>query len=89
VTTNIKEKSTDLDSFGSIFWQQQLKTASLKDEQGMRWYPAIIRYLHYKSSGCYSTICKAGVLALPSDRTLRDYKHFSSWIFPRAGFGII
>ena len=46
----------------------------------MRWHPAIIRwclYLHYKSSGCYSAIWKAGVLTLPSDHTLRDYKHSS------------
>ena len=68
------------DSFSSIFWQQQLKAASVKDQRGMRWHPAIIRwclYLHHKSSGCYSTLRNTGVLTLPSERTLRDYKHSS------------
>jgi len=80
ILENFQEESKDSDTFESIFWQQQLKAASLKDKRGMRWHPAIIRwclYLHYKSSGCYSTIRKAGVLILPSDRTLRDYKHYS------------
>ena len=80
ILENHQENPTDADSFESIFWQQQLKAASLKDKRGMRWHPAIIRwclYLHYKSSGCYSTIRKSGVLTLPSDRTLRDYKHSS------------
>ena len=47
----------------------------------MRWHPAIIRwclYLHHRSSGAYSTLRKSDVLALPSERTLRDYRHFAS-----------
>ena len=32
-------------------------------------------YLQYKSSGCYSTLRNSGVIKLPSQRTLRDYKH--------------
>ena len=66
--------------FKEIFWQQQLKAASLKDARSMRWHPAIIRwclYLHHRSSGCYSTLRNSGVLALPSERTLKDYKHFA------------
>ena len=35
-------------------------------------------YLHHKSSGCYSTLRNSGVLTLPSDHTLRDYKHSST-----------
>ena len=69
------------DSFTSIFWQQQLKAASLKNQRGMRWHPAIIRwclYLHHKSSSCYSTLKDTGVITLPSERTLRDYKHASA-----------
>ena len=30
------------------------------------------------SSGAYSTLSKSGVIALPSERTLRDYRHFAS-----------
>ena len=64
--------------FKEIFWQQQLKAATLKNFRSMRWHPAIIRwclYLQHRSSGCYSTLRNSGVLTLPSDRTLRDYKH--------------
>ena len=76
-----QQKMTDSgETFSSIFWQQQLKAASVEGPKGMRWHPAIIRwclYLHHKSSGCYSTLRNSGVLTLPSDRTLRDYKHSS------------
>ena len=68
------------DKFRDIFWKQQLKAASLKDSRSMRWHPAIIRwclYLHHRSSGCYNTLRNSGVLSLPSERTLRDYKHFA------------
>ena len=67
-------------SFHRIFWEQQFKAASLKDKQQMRWNPAIIRwclYLHHRSSGCYSTLRNTGVISLPSERTLRDYRHFA------------
>ena len=30
------------------------------------------------SSGAYSTLNKSSVIALPSERTLRDYRHFAS-----------
>ena len=40
-------------------------------------------YLHHKSSGYYATLRIPSVLNLPSDRTLRDYRHSSS---SRAGF---
>jgi len=46
-------------NFKDIFWQQQVKAASLKDARSMKWHPAIIRwclYLHHRSSGCYSTL---------------------------------
>lgn len=74
------------ETFSTIFWQQQLKAASIKDKRGMKWHPAMIRwclYLHHKSSGCYATFRNSSVLTLPSDRTLRNYRHSSS---SRAGF---
>ena len=76
-----KSSSSSGEMFSSIFWQQQLKAASLTKTNGMRWHPAMIRwclYLHHKSSGCYSTLRNSGVITLPSDRTLRDYRHASS-----------
>ena len=64
-----------------MFWQQQMKASLAKSKQGIRWYPAIIRwclYLYHQSSGAYSTFRKSSVIALTSDRTLRDYRHFAS-----------
>ena len=46
----------------------------------MRWHPAMIRwclYLHHKSSGCYKTLRATGMLQLPSERTMRYYRHSS------------
>ena len=66
------------ENFSSVFWQQQLRAAKLENKNGMHWHPAIIRwclYLHHRSSGCYSTLRDSGVITLPSERTLRDYKH--------------
>ena len=73
------EDSSD-NKFREIFWQQQLKAASLKNSRSMRWHPAVIRwylYLHHRSSGCYSTLRNSGVLSLLSEQTLKDYKHFA------------
>lgn len=64
-----------------MFWQQQMKASLCKSKNGMRWHPAIIRwclYLHHRSSGAYNTLRDTGVLALPSERTLRDYRHFAA-----------
>ena len=67
------------ENFSSVFWQQQLRAAKLENKNGMRWHPAIVRwclYLHHWSCGCYSTLRDSGVIILPSERTLQDYKHF-------------
>ena len=64
-----------------MFWQQRSKASLAKSKQGIRWHPAIIKwclYLYHQSSGAYSTFRKSSVIALPSDRTLRDYRHFAS-----------
>ena len=34
-------------------------------------------FLHHRSSGAYSTLRSPGILKLPSERTLRDYRHFA------------
>ena len=72
-------QSSENQKFQTIFWEQQLKAKSCKRNQGVQWHPAIIRwclYLHHRSSGAYSTLRKTGVIALPSERTLRDYRNF-------------
>ena len=66
--------------FMKIFWDQQLKAASLSSTRQIRWHPAVIRwclYLHHRSSGCYNTLRNSGLFYLPTDRTLQDYRHFS------------
>ncbi len=75
------------DSFKRVFWDQQLKAADVKDSRQVRWHPGIIKWcLHLKfiSSGGYHALRRSGLIALPSERTLRDYTH---WI--RAGVGFI
>jgi len=68
---------TEEEKFSSIFWEQQLKAATVKTAKGMRWHPQWCLYLHHKSSGCYSTLRNSGVICLPSECTLRDYRHSS------------
>ena len=68
------------DSFKRIFWNQQLKAARLKSKSAMRWHPLMIKwciYLRHLSSGCYEALRQSGCITLPSQRTLRDYTHFS------------
>ena len=43
----------------------------------------LIQYLHHRSSGAYSTLCSSGVITLPSERTLTDYRHYAP---ARCGF---
>ena len=66
--------------FMKIFWEQQLKATTLTSTRQIRWHPAIIwwcLYLHHRSSGCYKTLRSSGIFHLPSERTLRDYRHFA------------
>ena len=64
------------DSFLCLFWQQQKETLA-KNPKGMRWHPMMIRwclYLRHQSSKAYNLLHETGI-ALPSQRTLRDYTH--------------
>lgn len=83
----IEESSNE--SFHKIFWAQQVKALTVKTKSQIRWHPLMIRwalYLHHRSSGAYETLRKSGVIALPSSRTLRDYRHLSSTSLP--GFSV-
>jgi len=74
------------DSFQHLFWDQQIKALSLNDKRSMRWHPLIIKwclYLRHLSGKAYETLRQSGVLRLPSQRTLRDYTHYST---TRIGF---
>ena len=84
LTQMVEQHSSDIasryspGSFPRLFWEQQLQAARQKDSRGMRWHPIMIKwaiYLHYRSSGAYDTLRSSGVIALPSQRSLRDYTH--------------
>lgn len=78
-------------SFARMFWQQQLEGISRKStnsKRGMRWHPLMVKwclYLRHKSSGAYDVMRKTGCIALPSDRTLRDYTHY---VTTKVGFSL-
>jgi len=68
-------------SLARVFWEQQLKAASCKDQRQMRWHPLMVKwclYLRHQSSSVYETMRKSGCLLLPSQRTLRDYTHYTN-----------
>ena len=86
MSAKVREKYAE-DSFKRLFWEEQLKLASVKNSRQIRWHPAIIKWcLHLKfiSSGAYHALRGSGLITLPSERTLRDYTHFI-----RAGVGFI
>lgn len=81
-------KKHSKDSFEYIFWnQQQLAlTKEGKAKKGIRWHPLMIKwclYLRHQSSKAYETLRESGCVALPSQRTLRDY---SNAVKASAGF---
>ena len=65
--------------FARLFWEEQLKAASVKDLRQIRWHPLMIkRCLNLKliSSAAYHSVCTSGFLRHPSEWTLRDYTHY-------------
>lgn len=50
-------------------------------KEQMRWHPYMIRFalnLKYTSTAAYRAVQQSGVIALPSERTLRDCTHWIS-----------
>ena len=84
--TDILSKSgKKLTPFMELFWQQQKKLMG-HSSTGVRFHPMIIRYclsLAMKSPSCYEELRRSGILVLPSQRTLKDYRNC---IRPKAGF---
>lgn len=72
--TNKVEKKFPEDSFGSVFWAQQLQASRVNDYRQMRWHPAIIKWcLSMKMLSSSSYRASSGIVVLLSERTLRDY----------------
>ena len=68
------------DSFKRLFWRQQQAAARLKNPSSMRRHPLFIKwclYLRHVSQLAYETLRSSGCLRLPSQRTLRDYTHYT------------
>ncbi len=66
-------------SFARLFWEEQLKAASVTDSKQMRWHPVMVKWclnLMLMSGSCYRAMRRSGFLKLPSDRTLRDYTNY-------------
>lgn len=67
-------------SFKSIFWKHQMESLHKtgKTKNGKRWHPLMIRwclYLRHFSGKVHDAIRDSGCVALPSQRTLRDYSN--------------
>ena len=74
------ERNHNREHFQRIFWEQQRDYNKLKNKRSMKWHPLMIRFalnLRYLSSTAYRSI--GNFLALPSQRTLRDYTHVLSF----------
>ena len=66
-------------SFAKLFWDEQLKAASVSDPRQVRWHPVLIKWclnLKMLSSSSYHALRSTGFIKLPSERTLLDYTHY-------------
>ena len=76
---------TKITPFMKLFWQEQRKLFT-RSTTGVRYHPMIIRFclcLAAKSPSCYEELRNSGVLVLPSQRRLKDYRNV---IKPKRGF---
>ena len=76
---------TKITPFMKLFWQEQRKLFT-RSTTGVRYHPMIIRFclsLAAKSLSCYEELRNSGVLVLPSQRRLKDYRNA---IKPKRGF---
>ena len=81
----LSDANENMTPFMSLFWQQQ-KQLFCSCSHGVRYHPMVIRFclsLAAKSSSCYEELRNSGILVLPSQRTLRDYRNY---IKPKVGF---
>ena len=78
-STDDIRKHYPLGTFQRIFWDQQVESLKLKDKRQIRWHPMMIKWclsIKLRSSSTYNALRSSNIIALPSDRTLRDYTHF-------------
>ena len=67
-------------TFRRLFWEQQLRAIRCTDARQIRWHPLMIKWclnIKLRSSSAYTAIRNSGFIKLPSERTLRDYTHWT------------
>lgn len=78
-TVTEKVKNMPENSPQKLFLEEQIKAISVKGASGRRWHPSIIRWcllLHKKSKSAYRYVGESGMMVLPSERTLTDYRSY-------------
>ena len=81
----LKENDLKSSPHMNLFLQQQKKLLACP-KFGRRYHPHLIRFclaLHFKSPSAYRELTLSGVLVLPSERVLRDYRNYFK---PKPGF---
>ena len=81
----LNSAGTKITPFMKLFWEEQKKLFN-RSSSGVRYHPMIIRFclsLAAKSPSCYEELRNSGVLVLPSQRRLKDYRNA---IKPKRGF---
>ena len=73
-------------TFRRFFWQQQMLVSSCSDSRQIRWHPLMVKWclnIKLRSTSAFTAMRNSGFLKLPSERTLRDYTH---WTKMTSGF---
>uniref|UniRef100_A0A1X7VGH2 Transposable element P transposase-like RNase H domain-containing protein n=1 Tax=Amphimedon queenslandica TaxID=400682 RepID=A0A1X7VGH2_AMPQE len=68
-------------SFLTLFWEEQLNAASVKDARLIRWHRVMVKWclnLKLLFSSAYHALRRSGFIELPTERTLRDYVPYTS-----------
>lgn len=78
--TNVcKENFERMTPLQQLFWDQQMKQASLKNKASMKWHPMCLRLalqLEKTSPTGTESLRTSGFISLPGKTTLYDYSHF-------------
>ena len=85
ILTILVDASDEVTLHMRVFWEQRLKLLA-SPKFGRRYHPHIIRFclsIHAKSPAAYREIRDCGILVLPSEKTLQDYRNVFT---PKAGF---
>lgn len=80
-TANTNVTSLPENSLSRLFIQQQIEYHE-GGRHAMAWHPTMIRWaltVHAKSAAAYSMMRDSGLVVLPSERTLDNYKHYREY----------